>query len=182
MLKKFFNAVLMTFLIFGASSLSAEYPPLTPAQEASFEAQMNAIIARAEQHVKDTQYNATRTDIAPTWSSKLELQNAIIQLEVKKTLFNNFKNTASLRSPLVQQKLLATLRLPSITTADLADLQNTVLTEKANIQAYDSQQQVNSQTPTTTTTPTFPTTTVPTTTTPAPSSNQPLPSNVIIPQ
>lgn len=194
MFKKIFLAFFAVSALVISGHLLAQYPPLTPDLEQSMEAQMNSAIANAEAYVKQTEYNATRTDMAPTWNTKLEMQNAIIQLEVKKTLVNNFKNTQSLRSPLVQQKLIAVLNLKNITTADLADLQNLVLQEKANIQAFDSQQSIVPQTttaPTTTTSPqatqvTQPAATPSTTTTPAVAPQggpvNPLPSNVIIPQ
>ena len=113
-------------------------------QENDYENQLNAAIARAEQDVKDTQYSATRRDQAPTWNSKLEYQNAIVQLEVKKTLVNNFKGTESLKSPVVRAKLLQVLNKPMITTADLADLQSVVIEEKSKMKADSTIQPVPS--------------------------------------
>lgn len=113
--------------------------PSTVYQEDDYENQLNAAIARAEQDVQETQNNATRRDMAPTWNSKLEYQNAIVQLEVKKTLVNNFKKTESLKSPVVRAKLLQILNKPMITTADLADLQSVVIEEKSKMRAADEQ-------------------------------------------
>jgi hypothetical protein len=93
------------------------------------------------------QERANRHDLAPTWDTKLELQNAIIQLEVKKTLMNNFKGTESLQSEAVRSKLLQTLNKSIITISDLADLQSLVQNEKARLQAerMQSQPQVQPQ-------------------------------------
>lgn len=104
-------------------------------QEDVFQKQMDDAIARAEQAVRNSQANATTHTNAPTWNTKLEYQNAIVQLEVKKTLVNNFKGTESLKSPLVREKLLQVLNKPMVTTADLADLQSLVLEEKTKMKA-----------------------------------------------
>lgn len=146
------NFLLVAFFSFFIGVASADqYPVLDPQQQAQYSKQLSDAIARAEQSVKDNERNATRTDISPNWNSKLELQNAVIQLEVKKTLVNNFKGTDSLRSAAVRQKLLNVLNKSVITTADLADLQSLVIDEKAKIRAEqqqnDAQQmhQVNQQ-------------------------------------
>lgn len=131
----------MVISVFSCISLNARITDSSSPiyQENDYENQLNAAIARAEQDVKAAQNSATRRDQAPTWNSKLEYQNAIVQLEVKKTLVNNFKNTESLNSPVVRAKLLQVLNKSMITTADLADLQSVVIEEKAKMRA--SQQQ-----------------------------------------
>lgn len=135
-----FRTLIMIFSLLVTSTVlfGEEYPKLTEAQAAQFQDSLDKIISQAEKHVQEVQQNATRKDVAPTWNTKLELQNAIVQLEVKKTLVNNFKGTESLRSPSVRAKLIKTLNLPMITTADLADLQNLVLEEKAKIRLEDT--------------------------------------------
>jgi hypothetical protein len=95
---------------------------------------MQQAVSRAEDHVRRLQERATSPTDAPTWNTKLELQSAIIQLEVKKTLVNNFKGSEVLNSLNVRRKLLDVLNKSIITTADLADLQTLVLNEKARIQ------------------------------------------------
>lgn len=114
---------------------AAEYAPLTQEEAADFQNKMNQAIVNAEQAVKDAEVQATRKDVSPTWNSKLAMQNAIVQLEVKKTLMNNFKGTESLQSAAVRQKLLEVLNRSVITTADLTELQSLVLDEKAKIHA-----------------------------------------------
>lgn len=134
-------ALSMVVSVFSCISLNARIEDSSSSvyREDDYENQLNAAIARAEQDVKDTQYSATRRDQAPTWNSKLEYQNAIVQLEVKKTLVNNFKGTESLKSPVVRAKLLQVLNKPMITTADLAELQSVVIEEKSKLRAAADQ-------------------------------------------
>lgn len=131
----------MVLTVFSCISLNARVDDSSSSvyQENDYENQLNAAIAKAEQDVKETQNNATRRDMAPTWNSKLEYQNAIVQLEVKKTLVNNFKKTEALKSPVVRDKLLQILNKPMITTADLAELQSIVIEEKSKMRAADNQ-------------------------------------------
>lgn len=119
----------------------ADYAPLTSQEESAYYQKLDQTVANAEKNVKQLQANATRKDVMPTWNSKLELQNAIIQLEVKKTLVNNFKQTESLRSSRVRDLLLQVLNKQTITTSDLAELQNLVINEKARIHEANMQQQ-----------------------------------------
>ena len=130
-------AISMVVSIFSSVSLCAQIgdSPSSVYQEGDYENLLNAAIAKAEQDVKNAQNSATRRDQAPTWNSKLEYQNAIVQLEVKKTLVNNFRKTEALKSPVVRAKLLQILNKSMITTADLADLQSVVIEEKSKMRA-----------------------------------------------
>lgn len=119
-----------------ASIEGAQYPALSSTQSTEFQKQLDSAVSTAETRVQELK--SQKEGSTPTWNSKLELQNAIVQLEVKKTLVNNFKNTESLRSDSVRNKLAEILNKPIITTADLADLQSLVLQEKANIRAEDA--------------------------------------------
>lgn len=114
-----------------------QYPPLSQEEIGKFNQQMQLAIDKAEKRAATAQKFATRHDVAPTWDSKLEFQQAITMLEVKKTLMNNFLGTESLRSAAVRSKLLNILNSSDITTADLAALQNLVLNEKERIRADD---------------------------------------------
>lgn len=112
-----------------------EYAALSAQDTKAFNAQLDALIEKAESKVKNLEAQVASRENVPTWNTKLELQNAIIQLEVKKTLVGNFKGSESLQSPKVRQQLINVLSKPSITTADLAELQSLVLEEKAKIKA-----------------------------------------------
>lgn len=127
------------FFFIALSSLSfislhgLQYPPMTQEETANYQKQIEESIHNAEKALESAKYGATRRDVAPTSISKVALQNAIIQLEVKKTLVNNFRGTESLESPLVRRKLLDVLNKSMITPSDLADLQTLVIQEKAKI-------------------------------------------------
>lgn len=123
-----------------SSTPTQYYPPLSQEEIGKYNQQLQQAIQNAENRVATAQKFATRRDVAPTWDSKLELQQAITMLEVKKTLMNNFLGTESLRSAAVRTKLLNLLNSPDITTADLAALQNLVLNEKERIRAEDDQE------------------------------------------
>lgn len=130
---------LMVAISVSFSSLKADLPPLSHEESKSFQNQIDQALKKAEQQVESAKYSATRKDIAPTTFSKIELQNALVQLDVKKTLVNNFKGTESLGSPLVRRKLIEILNKTLITPADLADLQGLVLEEKAKMRASQVQ-------------------------------------------
>jgi hypothetical protein len=138
----FMAAMAVTALSYGdvvmKGSPATEYAPLSGNALNNYYGQLDAQIQKAEKRVKDLEANVASQAISPTWSSKLEMQNAIIQLEVKKTLVGNFKGTESMRSALVRQRLLDVLSKPSISTGDLAELQSLVLDEKAKIRSFDA--------------------------------------------
>lgn len=124
----------LSFIVGGfTTAWGADYAPLSSEAAAAFQKELDQVIGKAEKRVKELEKNATRKDVAPTWNSKVELQNAIVQLEVKKTLVSNFKGTESLRSARVRKKLMEVLSKPDISTSDLAELQNLVIDEKAKI-------------------------------------------------
>jgi hypothetical protein len=120
--------------------LAADYAPLTEEQLNSYYTEIYKALSKAEERVQALQTAVNDNSRAPAWNDKLELQHAIIQLEVKRTLFANFKGTESLRSALVRDKLLQVLNNPGITESDLADLQTLVLEEKAKIKALGAPQ------------------------------------------
>lgn len=128
----------MAMFCYPMLGIAADYAPLSPEENRVFESQMQQAIQKAEEYVQQTQKVATDNTRAPMWTDKLQMQNAITQLEVKKTLVNNFVGTESLRSAAVRNKLLSILNQTNISTADLAGLQNLVLQEKQRIQSSNS--------------------------------------------
>lgn len=141
MLKNLFLMAAVGFSFNALQADSATYPPLSQQESNAFQNQVDQALKNAEKQVEAAKYSATRRDVAPTTVSKIELQNALIQLDVKKTLINNFKGTESLQSPLVRRKLLEVLNKSIIMPSDLADLQGLVLEEKAKIRAAQAQTQ-----------------------------------------
>lgn len=105
--------------------------------------QLDQVIQKAEADVKTQYDNATRRDVVPMWSDKLQLETAIRQLELKKILVNNFKNTQSLNNPIIRNKLFEILNKDLILQSDLAELQNLVNQEKEKLNA----QPVNTPSP-----------------------------------
>ncbi len=120
----------------GVFTLHAEeYPVLSQDELTAYYSQLQDAIGKAEAKVQEWKVQMQNPDRLPAQSDKVQFQHAIVQLEVKKTLFANFKGTESLRSSLVRQKLLEVLNNPAITEADLAELQSLVLEEKQKIRA-----------------------------------------------
>jgi hypothetical protein len=131
---------------FGSLSAdSSAYPAMNQAELTGYYNQLEQAINKAEKAVEQAKYEATRKDIIPSSVNTIALQNAIVQLDVKKTLVNNFKGTESLQSPLVRRELLAVLNKSLIMPSDLANLQGLVLEEKAKIRAAEAQAQTQSQ-------------------------------------
>lgn len=119
------------------------YPQLTPEESDKFTMEMQKAIEKEQKRVNQLAERATSQQLLPTWSSKVELKQAMTMLEVKKTLMNNFKGSEAIRSPLVREKLLKLLNQDNIAISDLADLQNLTLHEKERIQSYNQEQKTN---------------------------------------
>lgn len=92
--------------------------------------QLENAIAKEEQKVKVLQDRASSRTQMPMWIDKLELEQAIIMLDVKKILYNNFRNTPSMDSPIIRDKLLSLLNQDNISEGDLAELQSLVNRER----------------------------------------------------
>lgn len=148
MLKILFLIVAIGFSFDLLKADSSVYPPLSQADASSFEKQIEQALQNAQKQVEAARNSATRRDVAPTTVSAIDLQNALIQLDVKKTLVDNFRGTESLQSPLVRRKLIEVLNKSIIMPSDLADLQGLVLEEKARIRAQNAQIQRQTQTQT----------------------------------
>lgn len=71
-----------------------------------------------------------RTDIVAPSSINTQFENAYTMLNVKRTLYANFVGTPSIKSPLVQKKLLQIFQKDIITQADLSELEALVKQER----------------------------------------------------
>lgn len=142
-----FNGLSARAIDTSSSNQASSYAPLDSQQMDQFNKAMQQAIDNAQKKTDELAHFATRRDISPTWASKVQLKYAMIQLEVKKTLMNNFKDSEGIRSPAVREKLLKLLNSDEITTSDLADLQNLVLREKENIHEFDQRQKAAEPTP-----------------------------------
>lgn len=109
---------------------SSKYPALTADQTQQINDQMNAQLQMAEQRVQNLMSKVQDATRMPMSMDKVELESAITDLEVKKTLVSKFTGTPSLRSPKVRQVLLQILSKNFIQEADLATLQNIVNEER----------------------------------------------------
>ena len=105
---------------------------------ANYDAQIDQAISQAEAEVQKQLNNATRRDVVPMWSDKVQLETAIRDLELKKILAANFKGTQSLNNPLIRNKLLEILNKSVIMQSDLAELQSLVTQEKARLNTQPS--------------------------------------------
>lgn len=122
------------------TSPNSNYGSIPPGEGDNFNLQMQQEIQKAQQRVDKLARIATDQTRMPMMADKMALQNAMIMLEVKKTLVGNFQNTISVRSPLVRQALLNVLRKESISTGDLAELQAIVRQERPKVEAFDAAQ------------------------------------------
>lgn len=80
--------------------------------------------------VNNIKQQAARRDVVNTGDITTQFENAYIMLNVKKTLFENFKGTPSIESPLIQEKLLQIFRKTIVTPGDLAELDALVKQER----------------------------------------------------
>jgi len=136
MLKKLFFTLGLSLSFMSPILVSAQDPGVVTKKDAvdpTFNSKLDAALQKAEADVQKAYVRATTHENIPTWDSKVFLENAAIQLEVKKTLVNNFKGTVSLQSAAVRAKLLEVLDKSIITQADLAELQSLVNQEKERL-------------------------------------------------
>jgi hypothetical protein len=141
MLKKIFILSILSL----ASVQTATAAPATAleTEDPEINQKIDEAVLKAESDAVQKFKNATSRENVPMWSDKLALENAAIQLEVKRTIANNFKGTESLRNAAIRAKLLEILNKPDVTQADLAELQNLVNQFKSardvNIRIEDQQ-------------------------------------------
>lgn len=107
-----------------------KYPPLTEVQLKEFQDKMNALVQVDEKQVEEMLIKIQDLSKMPTYFDKSVLENAIINLTVKKTIIEKFGNSPSLKSPKVRQALISVLSKPHLTEADLANLQSITNSER----------------------------------------------------
>lgn len=107
-----------------------KYPALSQDQLQQITDQMSAQIQNAEQRVQNLMNRVQDPTRMPMSIDKVELEGAIMDLDVKKTLVSKFANSPSLKSPKVRQVLFQILAKDYIQESDLAALQAIVNEER----------------------------------------------------
>ncbi len=107
-----------------------KYPALTADQAQQFSAQMNGYIQNSQQRVQNLMGRVQDSTRMPMSIDKVELEAAIMDLDVKKTLVAKFEGSPSLKSPKVRQALIQILSKDFVQAADLATLQTIVNDER----------------------------------------------------
>lgn len=109
---------------------SFKYPALTPEQIQQFNEQMAGQVQNAEQRVQSLMNMVQDRTRMPMSIDKVQLEGAITDLDVKKTLVSKFQSSPSLKSPKVRQVLMQILGKDFIQESDLAALQAVVNEER----------------------------------------------------
>lgn len=112
------------------ASTSSKYPPLPPDQLTQFNDQMYTQLQIEEQRVQTLMTRVQDPTIMPMSIDKVDLEAAIMDLDVKKTLVSKFVGSPSLKSPKVRQALLQILSKNYLQESDLAALQAIVNEER----------------------------------------------------
>ena len=99
-------------------------------QEQNFLQTLQAQIQKQQDLVNQLKAQIERTDIIAPGAINNQFENAYTMLNVKKTLYSNFVGTPSIKSPLVQQKLLQIFAKDLITPGDLSELEALVQQER----------------------------------------------------
>ncbi len=115
----------------GAGS-SAQAAPLNQSQLQSYQQQLVQAVKNQENRVQQIQDKMARTDIVQTSADVAAYDNAILMLEIKRTLLGNFVGTPSLQNGAVRAKLLDIMNKDMVTPGDLAELQSLVNAAKAS--------------------------------------------------
>ena len=113
-------AIMAVPLIFAAQAVD----------EDRFLATLRGEIQKQSDLVNKLKDQIARTDIVAPSSINTQFENAYTMLNVKRTLYANFVGTPSIKSPLVQKKLLQIFQKDIITQADLSELEALVKQER----------------------------------------------------
>jgi len=137
-----FSVMLLTSVSFlSAQQTLSDTNPMASKEIDDFRQQMQYELTRANDKVNSLVQKMKDHTIAPMWTDKLELQNAIIVYDTKSILVSNFKDNPVIQSPVMRNALLNTLRSDSVTEADLAYLQSIANQVRANMQTQQTQTQ-----------------------------------------
>ena len=115
-------------------------------QSDSFHQALQKALTDQETRVRNLTAQATNRSNAPMSIDKVALGNAMIMLDVKRTLVANFWDNPVTQNPGFQQRLLQILNKDLITEGDLAELQNAADQVRAyNLRTNMQQQQAQQQ-------------------------------------
>lgn len=115
-----------------AEPAATEQPTeFTESELNAYYASIKAQVDKQNALVEDMMQSLRERKTLFSQAQRAQMEQAIVMLDVKRTLYANFVGTESIKkSPLVRQKLLQVLSQSDITKADLASLQALVQQEK----------------------------------------------------
>jgi hypothetical protein len=122
----------LSVLLTQCALVGAAYPPLSEEQEKSYYTQLEKEIDASETRLLDAFKNINNPDSIDS-SARAKVQALSAALEVKHTLFNNFYQTDSLKSPAVRDALLKLFEKQTITPEDILQFKVLVDAEKEKI-------------------------------------------------
>lgn len=125
-------AVLLSLFSFGLNAeTAAETKELSESELSSYYASIKQQVDKQNQLVEDMMQSLRERKTIFSQAQRVQMEQAIVMLDVKRTLYSNFYGTESIKkSPLVREKLLQVLSKSDITKSDLASLQALVQEEK----------------------------------------------------
>lgn len=125
-------AVLLSLFSFGLNAeTAAEAKELSESELSSYYASIKQQVDKQNQLVEDMMQSLRERKTIFSQAQRAQMEQAIVMLDVKRTLYSNFYGTESIKkSPLVREKLLQVLSKSDITKSDLASLQALVQEEK----------------------------------------------------
>ena len=125
-MKKLIGLCLLAF----SSLVGEESEPMDGWEESNYIQLLQQEIQKQNDLVKSITSQIERRDIIIPADITSQFENAYTMLNVKQTLYNNFIDTPSIKSPRVRAKLLEIFRKTIITPADLSELERLVQEER----------------------------------------------------
>lgn len=122
--------MLILTLLMGSALFGDQSQTLNQWEQNNFLQTLQQELQKQQGIVNDLKNQIARKDIILPGAINNQFENAVIMLNVKQTLYNNFVGTPSIQSPLVQAKLLELFRKDLITADDLAALEALVKQER----------------------------------------------------
>jgi hypothetical protein len=132
-MNKIIISILSIFFILSSNfnfAGTVNYPVFSQQETEEFYQQLQSEIDKGE---KKVQYLLDKVKTRQEILSdiiRLELESAIVMLNVKKNLRQNFVGTQSLNSPLIREKLRVMFKKDLITELDILELKDLVAREK----------------------------------------------------
>lgn len=124
-------AAILCFAGYESTLFAEDAKEMTDSEVDAYYSSLKQQVDKQNKLVEDMLQSVKERKTIFSQAQRAEMENAIVDLDVKRTLYSNFYNKESVKkSPVIREKLLQVMSQRNITEADLASLQSVVQQEK----------------------------------------------------